>query len=56
MLSPAGIKYLKKHEPIGCRDYGTVKLLGKYGINAYFSGCLTLTLGRKNLISSLQLR
>ncbi|MDR2795886.1 MAG: polysaccharide pyruvyl transferase family protein [Spirochaetaceae bacterium] len=47
MLSPAGIKYLKNHEPIGCRDYGTAKLLGKYGINAYFSGCLTLTLGRK---------
>jgi hypothetical protein len=47
MLSPAGIAYFKKYGPIGCRDYGTVKLLGKYGIEAYFSGCLTLTLGRK---------
>jgi hypothetical protein len=47
MLSPAGIAYLRKYEPVGCRDYGTAKLLGKYGINTYFSGCLTLTLGRK---------
>jgi hypothetical protein len=47
MLSAEGIAYLKRHEPIGCRDYGTKKHLSKYGINAYFSGCLTLTLGNK---------
>lgn len=41
------INYFKSHEPIGCRDYYTVDLLKKYGIKAYFSGCLTLTLGRK---------
>lgn len=39
------IGYLKKHEPIGARDTGTLELLRKYGINSYFSGCLTLTLG-----------
>lgn len=41
------IDYFKKHQPIGCRDMHTVDLLKKNGIDAYFSGCLTLTLGRK---------
>lgn len=37
------LKYLKKHEPIGCRDYNTVKLLESKDIKAYFSSCLTTT-------------
>jgi len=37
-------KYLKKHEPIGCRDYNTQRFLEQNGINSYFSGCLTTTL------------
>lgn len=44
MLSESGVQYLKKHEPIGCRDYYTVRLLESKGIQAYFTGCLTLTL------------
>lgn len=44
MLSESGIAYLKKHEPIGCRDHYTVRLLESKGIKAYFTGCLTLTL------------
>lgn len=36
--------YFKKHEPIGCRDYSTLKLFEAIGIKAYFSGCATLTL------------
>ncbi len=40
------IDYLKKYEPIGCRDTNSVKLFEKYGVKAFFSGCLTLTLGR----------
>jgi hypothetical protein len=44
MLSEKGIAYLKKHEPIGCRDKFTVTTLQEKGIDAYFSGCLTLTL------------
>lgn len=44
MLSTDGIAYLKKYEPIGCRDYYTVRLLEEKGIKAFFSGCLTLTL------------
>ncbi len=44
MLSKEGIDYLKKHGPIGCRDQFTVELLKGKGIEAYFTGCLTLTL------------
>ena len=50
-IHPAGLnseilKCLKEHEPIGCRDFCTRDLLWKNGISAYFSGCLTLTLGK----------
>jgi hypothetical protein len=44
MLSEKGIAYLKKHEPIGCRDQFSVDTLKAKGIEAYFTGCLTLTL------------
>lgn len=44
MLNDKGIAYLKKHEPIGCRDEFTVKILKEKDIDAYFTGCLTLTL------------
>jgi hypothetical protein len=47
MLSPAGIAYLQRHSPIGCRDWHTVALLRARNIDAYFSGCLTLTLTRE---------
>jgi len=45
MLTKASIEYFKKHEPIGCRDIATQKLLASKGIESYFSACLTLTLG-----------
>ena len=45
LLKPESLKYLKKWEPIGCRDKKTVELLEQKGIKAYFSSCLTLTLG-----------
>ncbi|WP_108868358.1 polysaccharide pyruvyl transferase family protein [Aquimarina aquimarini] len=44
MLSDKGIAYLKKHQPIGCRDQFTADTLKSKGIDAYFTGCLTLTL------------
>lgn len=47
MLSDAGVSFFKEHEPIGCRDTFTRDLLLSKGIDAYFSGCLTLTLGNK---------
>ncbi|MFY0714347.1 polysaccharide pyruvyl transferase family protein [Seonamhaeicola sp. NFXS20] len=44
MLNDKGIAYLKKHQPIGCRDQFTADTLKAKGIDAYFTGCLTLTL------------
>lgn len=44
MLNDEGVAYLKKHQPIGCRDEQTVDMLRAKGVDAYFSGCLTLTL------------
>ena len=44
LVSPKAIKHYKKCEPIGARDLHTMKLLQKHGVDAYFSGCLTLTL------------
>jgi hypothetical protein len=42
------IGYLKKHEPIGCRDFYTLNILKKYSVDCYFSGCSTLTLDIEN--------
>ena len=47
LLNKEGIEFLRKWGPVGCRDIGTKELLDKYDIPAYFSGCLTLTLGKK---------
>lgn len=44
MLNSEGVAYLKKHQPIGCRDSHTLKRLQSKGIEAYFSACLTLGL------------
>lgn len=44
ILSPRGLEYLRRHAPIGCRDHHTVGLLRSRGVDAYFTGCLTLTL------------
>lgn len=46
MLTPAAIEYLKDHCPIGCRDWSTVYLLRNHGIEAFFSGCMTMTLNK----------
>lgn len=47
LLSEESVKYFKQHEPIGCRDTNTVDMLKSKGIDAYFSACMTLTLGEK---------
>jgi hypothetical protein len=44
--SPEWLDLLRAHQPIGCRDIGTVKLLKAAGIDAYWSGCLTMMFGR----------
>ncbi len=46
MLKNEGLAYFKKYSPIGCRDTNTQQLLQSKGVNAFFSGCMTLTLGR----------
>ena len=46
MLKKSGVAYFKRYEPIGCRDLNTQKMLEAKGIQAYFSNCLTLTLGK----------
>lgn len=47
LLDGRSISYLKQYEPIGCRDKKTVEKLIAQGVRAYFSGCMTLTLGLK---------
>lgn len=46
------VSYLKAQGPIGTRDIGTKKFLLSIGVDAYFSGCLTLTLPRVNATRS----
>lgn len=38
---------MKSYQPIGCRDRDTCDFLRKLGLNAYFSGCLTLTFDKR---------
>lgn len=45
MLDGEGARYLREHAPIGCRDWATVYLLRSHGIEAFFSGCVTMTVG-----------
>jgi len=45
LLNDNVVTYLKTHEPIGCRDWTTVYMLKSKGIKAFFSGCLTMTIG-----------
>lgn len=47
MLTNQGVTYLKENGPIGCRDRYTLDLLKQRGIESWFTGCLTLTLGNK---------
>lgn len=35
------ISYLRRYEPIGCRDEHTMKTLHKHHIRAYLNGCMT---------------
>jgi Polysaccharide pyruvyl transferase len=42
--SPAVLRWLARHGPIGARDTSTLQWLRSLGIASWFSGCLTLTL------------
>lgn len=43
LQSPQYQSFWKKHQPVGCRDRGTRQGFEKLGIDAWFSGCATLT-------------
>lgn len=47
LIGPDSLDYLRQYEPIGCRDSYTEQLLQSNGIEAFTSGCLTLTLPRR---------
>lgn len=47
MLNEEGVAYFSKHNPVGCRDLNTLKMFQKKGIESYFSGCMTLTIGKQ---------
>lgn len=42
-LSSSEIAYLRRFEPIGCRDEYTYHTMQKYGIHSWLNGCATLT-------------
>lgn len=44
LLAGESLEYLRRHQPIGCRDDGTRQMLEEAGVSAYRSLCLTLTL------------
>lgn len=45
-FTPEITAYLKQHQPIGARDMLTMEIMKNHGIDSYFSGCLTMTLGK----------
>ncbi|MCI4644044.1 MAG: polysaccharide pyruvyl transferase family protein [Hyphomonadaceae bacterium] len=40
--------YLRAHQPIGCRDEVTCAQLQELGIDAYVTGCVTLSISRRS--------
>lgn len=52
LLATEVIAYYKLHEPIGCRDLESARILSDHGVRAYFSGCLVLTLNRRSSLKT----
>lgn len=48
LLDASYRSFYGQYGPVGCRDYETVKKCRSAGIDAYFSGCLTLTIQNPN--------
>lgn len=48
-FTPEITAYLKKYQPIGARDIKTMQMMQAHGVDSYFSGCLTMTLGKEYL-------
>ena len=49
-LYPQLIQYIKKYEPVGCRDEETRQILRSYGIEAYLMGCFTVCFPKREHI------
>jgi hypothetical protein len=45
LLRGENLDYLRGHGPVGARDLWTRDLLLRHGVDSFFSGCMTLTLG-----------
>ena len=45
-ISEAECVYLRRFEPVGCRDYHTMKIMREHNIMSYLNGCMTVTLPR----------
>lgn len=48
ILSDDSKDFFSRYGPVGCRDYATLNFLNENDIDAFFSGCLTLTLDSGN--------
>lgn len=46
-LTGLGGEYLKAYGPVGCRDYFTMERLQELGIDAFFTGCVTMTIEKQ---------
>lgn len=53
ILTEKSREFFERHGPVGCRDHHTVDFLSENDIDAYYTGCLTLTLdsGKKGFKS-----
>ena len=47
----SGRDFFERHAPVGCRDHQTLELFEQAEIDAYYSGCLTLTLERDRYLA-----
>jgi hypothetical protein len=47
-LKPENLEFLRRHEPIGCRDRKTAEILSENSVNTFYSKCLTLTLPKRD--------
>ena len=47
LVSGESIEFFRRYQPIGCRDSYTRDLLGSFGIDAFVSNCLSLTLPKR---------
>jgi hypothetical protein len=54
LMTSEVVEFYRRNGPVGCRDYKTLDLMRSNDIDAYFSGCLTLTLRPKGVKKSGQ--